>query len=135
MYQRWDNNVFAFSINRLLIMKSQMKFNKAIFKLTLSIAAFAACDTYKVNQRSLHNRDINHEDMYGAACPSPSYIVTMGVDATTSDTITEQRTLTLYNLLAVAKKKYGEDITIQNVRWDVKNKKNISAIFDVIKCK
>jgi hypothetical protein len=37
--------------------------------------------------------------------------------------------------LAVAKKKYGEDVTIQNVRWDVKNKKNISAIFDVIKCK
>jgi hypothetical protein len=112
-----------------------MKFDKAIFTLMLPIAGFAACDTYKVHQRSLQNRDVNHEDMYGAACPSPIYIATMGVDATTSDTITEQRTLTLYNLLAVAKKKYGEDVTIQNVRWDVKNKKNISAIFDVIKCK
>jgi hypothetical protein len=59
----------------------------------------------------------------------------MGVDATTTDTITEQRNLTLFNLLAVAKKKYGEDVTIQNVRWDMKNKKNISAIFDVVKCK
>ncbi|MFN4812008.1 MAG: hypothetical protein ACK5HE_03455 [Bacteroidota bacterium] len=112
-----------------------MKFNKAIFTLMLPLAVFAACDTYKVHQRSLQNRDVNHEDMYGAACPGPIYIATMGVDATTSDTITEQRTLTLYNLLAVAKKKYGEDVTIQNVRWDVKNKKNISAIFDVIKCK
>jgi hypothetical protein len=94
-----------------------------------------SCDTYKVNQRMLLGQEINHEDMYGQACPHPTYIATMGVDATTTDTITEQRNLTLYNLLAVAKKKYGEDITIQNVRWDMKNKKNISAIFDVIKCK
>ncbi len=108
----------------------------------ISVLSFAfltliltGCDTYKVNQRNILHKDVNHEDMYGQACPNPTYIATMGVDATTTDTITEQRNLTLFNLLAVAKKKYGEEVTIQNVRWDMKNKKNISAIFDVIKCK
>jgi hypothetical protein len=108
----------------------------------ISVLSFAfltiiitSCDTYKVAQRTILHREYDHEDMYGQACPNPTYIATMGVDATTTDTITEQRNLTLFNLLAVAKKKYGEEVTIQNVRWDMKNKKNISAIFDVIKCK
>lgn len=109
-------------------------------KLTIIISfffiiIFSGCDTYSVYQRSLMQKDASQEDMYGAACPSPTYVATMGIDATSSDSIISQEKLTLYNMLNAAKKKYGEDVTIQNVRWDKKNKKNISAIFDVVKCK
>ena len=37
-------------------------------------------------------------------------------------------------LLADARAKYGNEVTIQNVRWDYMNKKRISVIYDVIKC-
>ncbi len=47
----------------------------------------------------------------------------MGVDATTTNIITEQRNITQFNLLALAKKQYGEEVIIQNVGWDVKIKR------------
>jgi len=101
----------------------------------LVIVALSSCITYSVNQRNLLPKDTNHEDMYGISCPNPTYIATMGIDATSSDSLISQKKLTLYNLLNEAKKKYGNDVTIQNVRWDKKNRKYISAIFDVVKCK
>jgi hypothetical protein len=46
----------------------------------------------------------------------------------------DEESISLYNLLADAKAKYGNEVTIQNLRWDMKNKKRISVVYDVIKC-
>lgn len=103
--------------------------------LLVAVAMISGCTTYSVSQRNLQNKDNNHEDLYGISCPNPIYVATMGFNGVTSDTTVSEEKLTLYNLLYEAKKKYGNEVTIQNVRWDQKNKRNISAIFDVIKCK
>jgi hypothetical protein len=50
-------------------------------------------------------------------------------------TLSDGENISMYNLLVDAKAKFGEDVTIQNVRWDFKNKKRISVIYDVIKCR
>jgi hypothetical protein len=94
---------------------------------------------------------------YGVACPHPTYIGTMSkstnftsILSTLSTALKEdeiylktekstsisynQESISLYNLLADARAKYGNEVTIQNVRWDYMNKKRISVIYDVIKC-
>ena len=44
--------------------------------------------------------------------------------------------LTMYNLLYDARVAHGNDVTIQNIRYDLKNgKKKVSVVYDVIKCK
>ena len=45
--------------------------------------------------------------------------------------------MTLATLLNDAKVKYGNDVTIQNVRWDLLTDKvtKVSVVYDVIKCK
>jgi len=106
--------------------------------LTILIASFlSSCVSYSVSQRSLHHKDIMSEDMYGPSCPSPIYIATMGASAYDGnpDSIIYEKKITLFSLLNIAQEKYGKDVTIQNVRWDKRNRKKVSVIFDVIKCK
>ena len=69
----------------------------------------------------------------GTACPAPTYIATVSKTAGTYS----QETLTLASLLKDAKAAYGNDVTIQNVRWDVLSDKitRVSVIYDVVKCK
>ena len=46
-----------------------------------------------------------------------------------------QQRLTLVSLLSDARVKYGEEVTIHNIRWDITNKKKkTGVIYDVIKC-
>ena len=99
------------------------------------ITALSGCTMYSVNRGTILNKEPNSREMYGTACPNPTYIATMGINAMRPDSTFAQEKLTMYNLLKEARKKYGEDVTIENVRWDRKNTKNISAVFDVIKCK
>ncbi|MEI7580053.1 MAG: hypothetical protein WCJ58_08565 [bacterium] len=70
---------------------------------------------------------------YASACPDPIYIATVSKTAGTHD----QKSLTLATLLNDAKVKYGNDVTIQNVRWDLLTDKvtKVSVVYDVIKCK
>jgi|688.fasta_scaffold31493_6 hypothetical protein len=109
-------------------------------KWELLMLGFVVCilcscgHSYSVLQREYYDKSGVVEDLYGPACLSPTYIATLGVNAIDKDTIIIQEQLTMYNLLVVAQKKFGTDVTIQNVRWDLRNKKKISAIFDVVKC-
>jgi len=79
----------------------------------------------------------------GSNCPNPIYIATMSKSAEvmvkTSDGYSipsfNQQRLTLVSLLSDARVKYGEEVTIHNIRWDIKNKKKkTGVIYDVIKC-
>lgn len=45
-----------------------------------------------------------------------------------------QQSLTLAEILKFTKSKKGDDISIQNLKWDIRNGKRISAIYDVVKC-
>ena len=79
---------------------------------------------------------------YGNSCENPSYIATIakegnsplkdsdGMYGTSSDI-----KLTLANLVKEAQKRFGDDVTIANVRWDLENGKRKSVVYDVIKCK
>lgn len=91
--------------------------------------------TYGVKEYNLSN-DVN----YGQACPNPAYVATMFLQPKSSvDAYGKSLSLSNYTLeecVVSAKAKYGDDVTIMNVRWDIKNgNKRISAIFDVVKCK
>lgn len=113
---------------------------KTILSLSLITVCFIiGCGTLDVTQMNSQRKDKNLEDSYGIACPNPIYVATMGIkkaDAEGGLTITETDSkLSVYNILSEAKKKYGDDVTIQNIRWDIKNETKISVIFDVIKCK
>ncbi len=69
----------------------------------------------------------------GSACPAPIYIATVSKAAG----VYSQDALTLAELLKDAKTAYGNDVTIQNVPWDVLADKvtRVSVIYDVVKCK
>ena len=97
----------------------------------------------------------NGETINPAACHTPEYVSTIAKSAvifvSTKETIlgngntakiTEEyskkydpESLTLYNLLKDARAAYGSDVTIQNIRYDVKNGRKRSVIYDVIRCK
>jgi hypothetical protein len=110
---------------------------KILTMIALGAITISSCHTYQV-------LGFQYDKENGTACPSPVYVGTMGKIVSSSTTlgsngkpITEynQESLTLYQLLSDARQKYGADVTIQNVRWDMRNKTRISVIYDVIKCK
>jgi len=98
----------------------------------LLVGLMQSCSTYTV---TTFQPDQNN----GSDCPNPIYIGTMAKSSFTPSITSEgaynQKSLTLYQLLLDARKKYGEDVTIHNVRWDVNGKEKVSVIYDVIKCK
>lgn len=105
--------------------------------IALGAITISSFNTYQV-------LGFQYDKQNGIACYSPVYVGAMGKIVSSSTTpgsygkpITEynQESLTLYQLLSDARQKYGADVTIQNVRWDIKNKTRISAIYDVINCK
>ena len=89
-------------------------------------------------------RTFQPDQINGSDCPSPIYVATMSISREEATYSAEegvsikfnQGSMTLVSLLENARKKYGEDVTIHNIRWDIKNgKKKTGAIYDVIKCK
>jgi hypothetical protein len=116
---------------------------------SVTLIFITSCSTYDYQR-------VNGETVNSAACSNPEYISTIAKSAVISE-ITKERlmgngktamvaeeyakkydpeSLTLYNLLRDARAAHGNDVTIQNVRYDVRNgKKRISVIYDVVKCK
>ena len=97
----------------------------------ITIALISSCSTYTIS--SFHPDQNN-----GSACPNPVYIATMSKASgfTINGNWVGEESLTLFSLLHDAQKKYGNDVTIQNVRWDIRNKNTkVSVIYDVITCK
>ena len=105
--------------------------NSVMFVVILS--TIISCNRYTITT-------FQPDQKNGSACPDPIYIATMGLSAehTSEDSVIffKQERMTLVSLLEEAKKKYGNEVTIHNIRWDVKNgKKKTGVIYDVIKCK
>lgn len=75
------------------------------------------------------------EQSYGQACPKPEYVATIWRDADNRGGAYISSSIRLANLVKEAQEKYGKDVTIQNVRWDLQNGKRRSVVYDVIKCK
>jgi len=82
--------------------------------------------------------------VYGVTCPAPVYVATMAFSAKQETTTNfgnkiiaiDEGSLTMVALLAMAKEKYGDDVMIDNLRWDMKSRKHPSGvIFDVLRCK
>ena len=116
---------------------------KKISYLILALSFFIAiysCNRYAVVTFQPDQSNFN-------ACPNPIYIATMskssekiisidGDSIEVADFNNNQESMTLVSILNDARKKYGEDVTIHNVRWDIKNgKTKIGVVYDVIKCK
>lgn len=101
------------------------------------ILLFSSCSYYTVTS---FQPDQNN----GTDCPNPIYIATISKSAEiikisgdgSGYSDLDQKSMTLVSLLDDARKKYGEDVTIHNIRWDIKNgKKKTGVIYDVIRCK
>lgn len=98
-----------------------------IFFIIVALLTMQSCTTATYSVTTTQQ-----DSYYGPSCPNPTYVATMSKTATKYN----QKSLTLEQLLQDARKSYGQDITIQNVRWDTKNKsEKESVIYDVIKCK
>jgi hypothetical protein len=122
---------------KLMIMK------KTIVTLLLfsSLALSQGCKPYNVIA-------FTQDEVYGSSCPSPTYITTMYFTGSIKNIkdengfeslrlVASEEDFTLSNLLKMAKEKHGQDVTISNIRWDVKGKKQkkVGVVFDVIKCR
>lgn len=83
----------------------------------------------------------NVEQAYGKACPNPTYVATIAKDADTvikhggPDTTYKWNSLRLAALVKEAQTKYGADVTIENVRWDLEKGRRRSVVYDVVNCK
>jgi hypothetical protein len=63
------------------------------------------------------------------ACKNPEFIITVAKKSSN-----EGMDLTLYELTKEAQKNMGNDVSIQNVHWDVIGGVKVSVIYDVIRC-
>lgn len=93
-----------------------------LLSLLIATVLVTSCATY----------DYKSENMNHSACTNPTYICTMSKMGNDFD----PTSLTLFNLLKDARAAHGNDVTIQNIRYDLQNgKKRLSVIYDVVKCK
>ncbi len=102
---------------------------------SLGMFFMMSCATFSVKHAGLER-----DTIYGQVCENPTYVATIGLEPkTTVDAYGKSLTTSNYTLkecLDAAKEKFGSDVTVVNVRWDIKNSnKRYSAIFDVVKCK
>ena len=112
------------------------KNNLSKMLMIISVAAFlSGCSIYGVSSHS-------SESYTGSGCSNPTYVATVhkqtGAGLTQSGPVFAYlpKDLCLSALLIDAQTKYGEKVTIQNVRWDMKSgKKRTGVIYDVIICK
>jgi hypothetical protein len=72
---------------------------------------------------------------YGNSCEHPSYVASVTREADMVGGAYASGTLRLAVLLKEAQAKFGNDVTITNIYWDIQNGKRRSVIYDVVKCK
>lgn len=72
---------------------------------------------------------------YGKCCEHPTYVATIGKEAGVLNGARTSSGLRLAVLLKDAQEKFGADVTISNVRWDLQNGSRKSVVYDVVRCK
>jgi hypothetical protein len=102
---------------------------KKIILLVAVIASLSSCKSIRGVETLKNAPD------YSNSCTNPSYVATLAREADMVGGVYASGTLRLAPLLKEAQAKYGADVTIANIHWDMQNGKRRSVIYDVIKCK
>jgi hypothetical protein len=110
---------------------------KNLALLFLSTLCLVGCfTTYSVTTENAH--DIEKLPAY---CQNAVFVASDFIDASTapvSESMDAQKLLTMANVLKFAKAKYGDDVTVMNLRYDTsdngKNALAIAVTFDVVRC-
>ena len=138
---------------------SQSTYSKPTYNFYKDTSRTYGTDTFMIYKKgkyethgtgAFENKFNKDEGKYGDAfginvstCSQTTYLGTMSksVKFTSLETknntsyYNDQNSISLFDLLADAMAKYGNEVFIQNLRWDMKNKKRISVVYDVIKYK
>ena len=102
---------------------------KKVITIIAIVALFSSCKALRGVE------SLTETQAYGNSCEHPTYIATISKDADMVSGVYASGTLRLSSLVKEAQTKYGADVTISNVRWDLQNGKRRSVVYDVIKCK
>ena len=110
---------------------------KNLALLFLSTLCLVGCfTTYSITTENAH--DIEKLPAY---CQNAVFVASDFIDASTApvrESMDAQKLLTMANVLKFAKAKYGDDVTVMNLRYDTsdngKNALAISVTFDVVRC-
>lgn len=102
---------------------------KKYILLFLAILGITSCTQMRSIETNLESQG------YGKACEHPVYIATVARDADQMGGVLNSVSLRLAVLVREAQAKYGNDATVENVRWDLQNGKRRSVVYDVVKCK
>jgi uncharacterized membrane protein len=129
---------------------SQSTYSKPTYNFSKDTSRFYGTDTFMIYKKGKYETYGNgafggYGDAFGinvSTCSQTTYLGTMrkSVKFTSLETknntsyYNDQNSISLFDLLADAMAKYGNEVFIQNLRWDMKNKKRISVVYDVIKC-
>jgi hypothetical protein len=114
-----------------------MSFLKSFVITLIALFLMPSCSFYTISS-------FQPDKGNGSDCPDPIYVGTMyksSIEVVTisggpTEKMDKPERLTLVSLLKDAKSKYGEDVTIHNIRYDVLNgRKKTGVIYDVVKCK
>jgi len=107
--------------------------NSILLSLFILLLSLYSCSVYSISDSKLEN-----DKIYGLVCPNPKYVATISYEPEAKKDAYGEVTLnsnyTMKDCLDFAKKRHGNEVTIVNIRWDMRNSKRISAIFDVVKC-
>jgi hypothetical protein len=111
-----------------------MKKNHHLIIASIVMFAFQSCAGISILQT------IEKELPNAPACTNPTYVSTMAKKSGKKLIDKDGKPygakgIGAYDLLQTARAKYGDTVTIQNIRWDVKGTHRKAAIFDVIICK
>ena len=91
---------------------------KILFTL-IAICFCASCKHYTVT---------TSKTICTCDCLTPEYVATDYIIRSA------ENSLTLANILLVAKKNHGFNVSIQNVHWDLCNGRRVSAVYHVVRC-
>jgi hypothetical protein len=108
---------------------------KVNYLLALIVVFFSSCATYNYQTTS------SDEAFAKVYCKNPEYIATITYIPFLN---LQPSALTISMLTSDAQTKYGKDVTVSNIRWDIETStafffftsvQKVGATYDVIKCK
>jgi hypothetical protein len=107
--------------------------NSILLSLLFLLISLHSCSVYSISDSKLEN-----DKIYGLVCPNPKYLATIAFEPEAKKDgygeVSLNSNYTMKDCLDFAKKRHGNEVSIVNIRWDMRNSKRISAIFDVVKC-
>lgn len=82
------------------------------------------CLCLLLSKCTVYNTETFTQPLYSSPCENPTLVESMYSD----------NFMTLSEILKYSKTKFGNDVSIVNVHWDVFDGERKSCIFDVVRC-